>query len=92
MPRVETWIPMDDGVRLAASVFLPDGDGPWPALLEALPYRKDDLHASTLAGHARWAEEFGYASCRVDVRGTGSSEGLLHDEYTDREQIGRAHV
>ena len=85
MPRVDTWIPMDDGVRLAASVFLPDGDGPWPALLEALPYRKDDLHAATLAGHARWAGEFGYASCRVDVRGTGSSEGLLHDEYTDRE-------
>ena len=85
MPRVEAWIPMEDGVRLAASIFLPDGDGPWPVLLEALPYRKDDLHASTLTQHARWAEEFGYASCRLDLRGTGSSEGLMHDEYTARE-------
>ena len=85
MPRVDTWIPMDDGVRLAATIFLPDGDGPWPALLEALPYRKDDLHVATLAQHARLAEEFAFASCRIDLRGTGSSEGLLHDEYSTRE-------
>ena len=37
---------MADGVRLAATLYLPDGDGPWPALLEALPYRKDDVTAS----------------------------------------------
>ena len=85
MPRVDTWITMDDGVRLAATVFLPEGDGPWPALLEALPYRKDDLHVATLAQHARFASEFAFASCRIDLRGTGSSEGLLHDEYSTRE-------
>lgn len=72
-------------MRLAATIHLPDGDGPWPVLLEALPYRKDDLHASTLRQHERWAGEFGYAACRLDLRGTGSSEGLMHDEYTARE-------
>ena len=37
---------MADGVELAASLFLPDGDDPQPCLLEALPYRKDDLTSS----------------------------------------------
>ena len=37
---------MSDGVRLAASLYVPDGDGPWPAVLEALPYRKDDVTAA----------------------------------------------
>ena len=42
-PTEDVFVEMADGVRLAATLFLPDGDGPWPALLEALPYRKDDL-------------------------------------------------
>ena len=39
------WIPMKDGVRLAATLYMPDGAKPgekFPALLEYLPYRKDD--------------------------------------------------
>jgi uncharacterized protein len=39
------WIPMKDGVRLAATLYLPDGakaNEKFPALLEYLPYRKDD--------------------------------------------------
>ena len=35
-------IAMDDGVRLAAMLYRPDGPGPYPALLESIPYRKDD--------------------------------------------------
>ena len=78
---------MDDGVRLGATIYLPDapGDGPFPALLESIPYRKDDWTLSRdrpLHGHfaAR-----GYASVRLDIRGSGSSEGIAADEYTDRE-------
>ena len=58
----------------------PDGDGPWPALLEALPYRKDDVTASYRPEYQRLAEA-GYVMCRVDVRGTGTSEGIAEDEY-----------
>ena len=36
-------IEMADGVRLAATLYMPEGEGPWPAVIEALPYRKDDL-------------------------------------------------
>ncbi|MFB3739325.1 MAG: CocE/NonD family hydrolase, partial [Candidatus Velamenicoccus archaeovorus] len=77
--REHTFIPMSDGVRLHATLYLPEGDGPWPALLEALPYRKDDITASYRPEYERFAEH-GYAACRVDVRGTGTSEGLAEDE------------
>ena len=71
---------MSDGVRLAASLYVPDGDGPWPAVLEALPYRKDDDTAGYRPEYERLAAA-GYVVCRVDLRGTGSSEGIAEDEY-----------
>jgi predicted acyl esterase len=69
-----TWIPMADGIRLAATLYLP-GAAPAPVLLEALPYRKDDLTAGDRAEYERLRDEHGYAVARVDLRGTGSSEG-----------------
>ena len=39
-------IPMADGVELSATLFFPEGDGPWPAVMEALPYRNVDLTAA----------------------------------------------
>jgi predicted acyl esterase len=80
-----TFITMADGVRLAATLHVPDGEGPWPAILEALPYRKDDLTSSYRTEYARLAEA-GYVVCRVDVRGTGTSEGVAEDEYPEIEQ------
>jgi uncharacterized protein len=80
-----TFITMADGVRLAATLYQPDGEGPWPAILEALPYRKDDLTASYRTEYVRLSEA-GYVVCRVDVRGTGTSEGVAEDEYPEIEQ------
>ena len=74
------FIAMRDGVRLAASLYVPDGDGPWPAVLEALPYRKDDVTSTYRPEYERIAAA-GYVVCRVDLRGTGSSEGIAEDEY-----------
>ena len=57
MKRVQTTIPLKDGVRLAVSLYLPDGakaEDKFPAILEYLPYRKDD-----------W--KIGRASCRERV-------------------------
>ncbi len=73
---------MADGVRLAATLYFPvDGtEGPWPAVMEALPYRKDDITASYRPEYRRLATA-GFVVCRVDVRGTGSSQGLAEDEY-----------
>ena len=87
MPEVQAWIPMSDGVRLAATLFLPDAqEPPWPAVLEALPYRKDDQTQSYWSEYRRLRDEGGYAVARVDLRGTGSSQGLAIDEYPQQEQ------
>src|SRR6185436_11761071 len=90
----DVWIAMPDGARLAATLYLPEGDGPHPALLEALPYRKDDVTGTDgyREEYDRFAGEFGYATCRLDVRGTGSSEGLATDEYTEAELDDLTHV
>ena len=55
-------------------------------MLEALPYRKDDLTATYRPEYVRLRDEYGYAVARVDVRGTGSSDGLAVDEYPAQEQ------
>jgi putative CocE/NonD family hydrolase len=78
------WISAADGTRLAARLWLPD-DRPAPVVLEALPYRMDDLTASYASEYERLCQEGGFAVCRLDVRGTGSSEGIAEDEYTAQE-------
>jgi uncharacterized protein len=86
VPELDAWIPMADGVRLATTLFLPEGEGPWPVVLEALPYRKDDQTQSYWPEYRRLRDEGGYAVGRVDLRGTGSSDGLAVDEYPEQEQ------
>ncbi len=79
-------IAMTDGALLAAALYLPAADHPVPCLLEALPYRKDDVTAGYTPEYERLRDEFGYAVCRVDLRGTGSSTGIATDEYPPTEQ------
>jgi predicted acyl esterase len=92
MAERHVWIPMADGVRLAASLYLPDSADPCPVLLEALPYRKDDVTAGDRQEYRRLAGEHGYAVARVDLRGTGSSEGVATDEYPPQEQADLCRV
>ncbi len=91
---VQAWVPMKDGVRLAVNLYMPDGPLPsvkpgekFPAILEYLPYRKDDW---TLARDWELHSYFvrrGYVTARVDIRGSGASEGAPPDrEYSDQEQ------
>lgn len=84
MAGTNTFITMQDGVRLAVSLYLPRTSGPWPVLLEAYPYRKDDL-AVWEDDYLRLRDEGDYAVCRLDVRGTGTSEGAAVAEYPPQE-------
>ena len=84
MEHRRVWITAADGIRLAARLWLPD-ERPAAALLEALPYRMDDLTASYASEYERLCIEGGFAVCRLDIRGSGSSEGIAHDEYTAEE-------
>ena len=63
-------IPMADGVELSATLFFPEGDGPWPAVMEALPYRKDDLTAAYRPGYAELADA-GYVRLLARRPGNG---------------------
>lgn len=83
-----TWIPLADGTRLAARIWLPEDaeDHPVPAILEYLPYRKDDCTAQDDARRHPYFAGHGYAAVRVDLRGTGDSDGLLLGEYLKQEQ------
>jgi uncharacterized protein len=84
MEHRRVWIAMEDGTRLAARLFLPDAL-PAPVVLEALPYRMDDLTSSYASEYERLCEEGGFAVCRLDIRGTGSSQGIALDEYHPQE-------
>ncbi|HET7325955.1 MAG TPA: CocE/NonD family hydrolase [Nocardioidaceae bacterium] len=81
------WIPMSDGTRLAARIWRPvvSDDEPMPAVLEMIPYRKRDLTAHRDTMHHPYMAGHGYACVRVDLRGSGDSEGVLTDEYLEQE-------
>lgn len=85
---IETvWIPMPDGARLAARIWMPEGaeDNPLPAILEYIPYRRRDrtrLRDESMHPHFAAA---GYVSVRVDMRGSGDSDGVMLDEYSHQE-------
>lgn len=80
-------VPMPDGCKLAARIWMPEDatENPVPAILEYIPYRKNDYTLARdtmthpyIAGH-------GYAVVRLDLRGAGDSEGLMRDEYLEQE-------
>jgi len=81
------WIPLSDGTRLAARIWLPEGAerDPVPAILEYIPYRKRDMTADRDALNHPYFAGHGYASVRVDLRGAGESDGVLQDEYLQQE-------
>jgi putative CocE/NonD family hydrolase len=72
--------------KLSADLIRPDAEGRFPALIEYIPYRKDDLTQGGYDGHYYLAER-GFVGVRLDVRGTGSSEGVNTDEYMPVEQL-----
>ena len=82
------FIELKDGIRLAARIWLPVNaeKAPVPAILEYLPYRRQDGTADRDATTHPYFAGHGYASVRVDIRGSGDSEGILLGEYLKQEQ------
>ena len=85
------WIPMPDGIRLAARIWMPENAErePVPAILEYIPYRKRDVTRDEDALNHPYFAGHGYAAVRVDLRGSGDSEGVLQDEYLPAGAAGR---
>ncbi len=84
-----TWIALPDGRRLAARIWLPINaeSSPVPAVLEYLPYRKRDMARLRPETAHVYTAACGYAGVRVDIRGSGESDGILNDEYEKQEQL-----
>ena len=90
-PRFEIAVEWDarvlarDGVELSANIWRPITDAPVPAILEMIPYGKDNWRRASDMTRGVWFAARGYVLCRLDVRGTGSSGGVALDEYTADE-------
>src|SRR5690625_2989606 len=82
-----TFIPLRDGQQVAARIWLPVGADaePVPAVLEYIPYRKRDLTRGRDALNHPYIAGHGYACVRVDLRGSGDSDGVMTDEYRPQE-------
>ena len=65
-------IPMRDGVRLSAYLYVPSGDGPWPAVFEQ---RYASLRAASTRQAAAALARSGYVVALVNFRGSQKSEG-----------------
>ena len=78
---------MPDGCRLAARIWLPENaeQQPVPAILEYIPYRKNDGTALRDSLYHPYFAGNGYAAMRVDMRGSGDSDGIMLDEYLQQE-------
>lgn len=80
---------MPDGVQLAVTLWRPvprDTAERFPVLLEYLPYRKDDSFYRRDYPLYEYFVRRGYILAKVDIRGTGGSEGRLPPrEYSDVE-------
>lgn len=89
-----TWIDLADGTRLAARVWMPEGAeaDPVPAVLEFLPYRKRDGTAQRDESTYPTFAANGIAGVRVDIRGSGESQGVIDGEYTELELANACEV
>jgi putative CocE/NonD family hydrolase len=88
--RLGIRLPVRDGLELSANLWLPipgdsDPDERFAAVLEMIPYGKDNWRFNADEARGRWLAARGFALCRLDVRGTGSSPGIALDEYTATE-------
>jgi uncharacterized protein len=86
-------IPMRDGTSLAADLYVPGAVGsgsdlpehPLPVVMDYVPYRKDEVDPAAIRHYLELPRR-GYVVARVDIRGTGGSEGYAVDEYVAGEQ------
>ena len=86
----EIWITMEDGTKLAADLYTSINakkDERLPVVLEYIPYRKDQGRAGRASTYSYFLDR-GYVFVRVDIRGSGRSEGKVVDgEYSEQEQL-----
>ncbi len=91
--RRDVTVPMRDGVRLSADLYLPEAPGSFPTVLMRTPY---DNNADPLIQKGRRLANLGYACVIQDCRGRFDSDGVytpfVHDAvdgFDTLEWVGR---
>ncbi len=81
-------VPMRDGTKLRADVYLPQGEGPFPTLLERTPYDKRNS-AEIQLDAPQYFTTHGYAAVIQDTRGRYASEGEFYPFHDDGWGVNR---
>ena len=68
---------VEDSIKLAADLYLPDGPGPFPCILVRSPYSKDGI-GEFGEKYVRLFLSHGWAVIIQDTRGKFESEGIYH--------------
>ncbi|CAB4068485.1 unnamed protein product [Lepeophtheirus salmonis] len=90
-PEDDSFFPGSDGEReslkdISQSKYPSDSLSSFPAILEYIPYRHSDFTVQRDESRHPWMASHGYVVVRADLRGSGDSNGLYFDEYTEIEQ------
>ncbi|MGI8518483.1 MAG: CocE/NonD family hydrolase [Acidimicrobiia bacterium] len=88
----KVFVSMRDGIKIALTTYLPEGAGRFPVVVESVPYRKDDDYYARDWQNYLYLAERGIAGVRVDIRGTGASEGIIIDEYSAAEMADTVEI
>lgn len=78
LPPQQHYVASHDGILLHVVVHLPDGEGPWPTILQNSPYYTHPTNDVATIGLVGTYAPKGYAVVSADVRGTGNSEGCMN--------------
>ena len=78
-------VPVSGGRTLSARIWKPMGGDRWPAILDASPYRAGDIFRPLVDAQLPYFAGHGYVAIAIDIAGSGSSSGLLLDEYEPLE-------
>lgn len=81
---------LKDGVKLFSRIWLPPGEGPWPALLMRQPYGRE-LASTITYLHPTWWASNGYLVIVQDVRGQGDSGGVFTGFQQEASDTTRTH-
>jgi len=87
---VDKSLVLRDGVRLISRIWLPNSNGPWPALLMRQPYGREIASTITYS-HPEWWASKGYMVIIQDVRGMGSSEGVFNGFSQEASDTSETH-
>tara|TARA_A100001388_G_scaffold273545_1_gene255580 strand:- start:705 stop:2279 length:1575 start_codon:yes stop_codon:yes gene_type:complete len=81
---------LKDGTELVSRIWIPAGEGPWPALLMRQPYGRE-LASTITYSHPSWWASKGYMVIIQDVRGLGSSGGVFQGFSQEASDTSQTH-